>query len=155
MEIRKALPRDAGAISVLLGGYARKGMLLPRAEEEILENIRDFFVCETEGELLGCCALKVYDPSLGEIRSLAVAESGKGQGCGRVLVEACEKDAAGFRLEQVFALTYIPDFFARLGYREVQKETLPQKIWRDCFKCINFPNCSETAVLKNIPAAVE
>ena len=150
MKIRKAAPGDAENISILLGGYAKKAMLLPRTVEEILENIRDFFVCESEGEFLGCCALKIYDATLGEIRSLAVAESGKGQGCGRALVEACENDARLFSMERVFALTYIPDFFSRLGYREVDKENLPQKIWRDCFKCINFPNCGETAVLKDI-----
>lgn len=150
MEIRKALPNDAEAISALLGLYGRKGLLLPRTVEELMENIRDFFVCTESAEFLGCCALKIYDAGLGEIRSLAVAESGRGQGCGRALVEACEGDARAFGIGRTFALTYIPDFFAKLGYAEVAKESLPQKIWRDCFKCIHFPNCGETAVVKTL-----
>ena len=150
MEIRQACPSDAQAISDLLGFFARKAMLLPRGVEEIMENIRDFFVAEEDAAVIGCCALKLYDTSLGEIRSLAVSEDARGKGAGKALVMQCETDAVRAGLESVFALTYIPDFFSSLGYAEVDKETLPQKIWRDCFKCINFPNCSETAVLKTL-----
>jgi len=150
MDIRQALPSDAQGISELLREYARKAMLLPRGAEEIMENIRDFVVAVEGGRLLGSCALKIYDDTLGEIRSLAVAETGKGRGYGKALMAKCEEDAVRFGLQSLFALTYIPDFFTHSGYREVDKESLPQKIWRDCCTCINFPNCTEVAVLKRL-----
>ena len=38
----------------------------------------------------------------------------------------------------------------RHGFRIVNKDMLPQKIWADCIKCIKFPNCDETAVLTEL-----
>ena len=43
----------------------------------------------------------------------------------------------------------IPDFFIKLGFKIVDKGTLPQKIWKDCFDCPKFPDCGETAVKKS------
>jgi len=28
----------------------------------------------------------------------------------------------------------------------VEKMTLPQKIWTECYRCSKFPNCDETAM---------
>lgn len=148
--IRPALPDEALRISLLLAGYAAQKMLLSRSAEEVLENLRDFQVLEHQGEVVGCCALRIYAPDLAEIRSLAVADSHRGTGMGQALVAACEADAARFHIARVFALTYIPDFFRKAGYQRVSKDSLPQKIWRDCFKCDQFPDCKEVAMLKKL-----
>ena len=50
----------------------------------------------------------------------------------------------------VFALTYVPDFFEKLGFSRVDKATLPHKIWAECINCPKFPDCDETALLKTI-----
>jgi amino-acid N-acetyltransferase len=149
--LERARPAQADGIAGLLARYAAEGRLLPRNADEILENIRDFFVVrDREGALLGCCALKLYGADLAEIRSLAVAPVACGRGFGRELLASCEADASGYGITRVFALTYIPDFFLRQGYQLVDKESLPQKIWRDCLACAHFPNCDETAVLRII-----
>jgi amino-acid N-acetyltransferase len=49
-------------------------------------------------------------------------------------------------VKKVFALTYKPVFFAKLGFAEIDKSELPQKIWRDCINCAKFPECDEIAV---------
>ena len=153
IDIRRALPGDAGAISALLGFYAEKGKLLARAPEEILESIRDFKVAiDPSGTVVGCAALKIYDPKLAEVRSIAVVAGIVQRGIGRQLLAACEEDGRQYAIESVFALTYVPEFFDKSGYARITKESLPQKIWRDCFQCKHFPNCGEIAVIKKLAA---
>jgi amino-acid N-acetyltransferase len=151
VTIRGALPREAAVISSLLGFYAAKGALLPRQAEEILESVRDFSVAiDSTGEVIGCAALRIYDTGLAEVRSLAVREDLLHHGFGKRLIAACEADALRNGIERVFALTYVPGFFEKLGYTRINKESLPQKIWRDCYQCPHFPNCGEIAVVKTI-----
>jgi amino-acid N-acetyltransferase len=155
--VRKARPADAAGIAALLAEYAEKGVLLPRPLEDILESIRDFFVAEVqnggaadEQGAQGCAALRIYDDQLAEIRSIAVLPHLIRHGLGRQLLAACEEDARVYGVKKIFALTYVPEFFERNGYVRVQKEELPQKIWRDCFRCKKFPNCREIAIIKAI-----
>jgi amino-acid N-acetyltransferase len=88
---------------------------------------------------------------LAEIRSLAVAEPYAGNGVGRQIVAQLLTEVRDLGVPTVFALTYQVEFFRRLGFREVAKETLPRKIWADCLDCLKFPDCDETAVVLSIP----
>jgi len=55
----------------------------------------------------------------------------------------------------VFTLTYVPSFFERCGYRQIDKAELPHKIWNECVRCPLFPNCHETALIRTAEPAVE
>ncbi|HSH26160.1 MAG TPA: GNAT family N-acetyltransferase, partial [Wenzhouxiangella sp.] len=110
--IRKALIPDAKAIQKLLMDYSRDGLMLPRSLSEIYENIRDFYVFDEQGTVLGTVCLSICWEDLAEVRSLAVAESASGRGIGRSLVEICLEEARVLGLRRVFALTYKPGFFA-------------------------------------------
>lgn len=145
--VRKALLGDVPAISALIGRYAAKGIMLPRADAEIFERLRDFFVYCDNGVLVGACALNICSDGLAEIRSLAVGRGHTGMGIGRKLVLACMDEAKDIGITKVFALTYQAGFFKKLGFKTVNKGDLPQKIWQDCIKCAKFPSCDETAVL--------
>jgi amino-acid N-acetyltransferase len=152
MLVRKAVIQDIKAIHHLLGIYAGQNLLLPRSLSEIYERMRDYFVFVREDDssadsLCGVCALGICWEDLAEIRSLAVAPELKGEGYGSLLVEACLEEARSLGLKNCFALTYVPDFFSKLGFREVEKSVLPHKIWSDCLKCPNFPDCDETAMM--------
>ncbi len=144
--IHRALIADAKEIHHLLLGYAQQGQLLGRSLADIYDALRDFHVYEREGEILGVGALQICWEDLAEIRSLAVKPGLAGQGIGRQLVESCLEEARTFGLKRVFALTYQPEFFARLGFVEIEKSALPHKIWTDCIHCVKFPNCDETAL---------
>ncbi|HDR46110.1 MAG TPA: N-acetyltransferase [Geoalkalibacter subterraneus] len=144
--IRKALIPDAKTIQKLLMDYSRDGLMLPRSLSEIYENIRDFYVFDEQGTVLGTVCLSICWEDLAEVRSLAVAESASGRGIGRSLVEICLEEARTLGLRRVFALTYKPVFFAKIGFREIEKSELPHKIWGDCLKCAKFPDCDEIAV---------
>jgi amino-acid N-acetyltransferase len=122
--------------------------MLPRSLSSIYENLRDYFVCENEeGEVIGSAAIHIMWEDLAEVRSLAVREGQMGRGIGTKLVEACISEAIVLGITRVFALTYRPDFFRRLGFREVDKSELPHKIWSDCLKCAKFPDCDEVALV--------
>ena len=146
--LRKARLGDVRFIHGLLADYGSKGKLLGRPLSELYEFLRDFVVAEdAEGRLMGTCALHLCWEDLAEVRSLAVPPGAENQGWGTKLVEACLSEAITLGFSRVFALTYEPGFFMRLGFVEVDKQTLPNKIWADCMKCVKFPDCDEIAVL--------
>src|SRR5437762_12038971 len=115
--VRKARVTDAAVIQRLIAVFAERDEMLPRSLGEIYENIRDFFVAEEEGEVVACGATHVCWSHLAEIKSLAVAEERQGRGYGKRIVQACIAEAEELDLRTVFALTYRPAFFARLGFR--------------------------------------
>jgi amino-acid N-acetyltransferase len=146
--IRKARMSDVKAIQQLIAEYARKGDMLPRSLSEIYENLRDYFVFEEDGgELVGSAAIHIMWEDLAEVRSLAVREGKMRRGVGTQLVESCISEAIMLGIGRVFALTYKPEFFERLGFHVVDKAELPQKIWSDCLKCSKFPDCDEVALV--------
>lgn len=145
---RKAGMRDIPALLQLINYYAAEGIMLPRTEFEISENIRDFTVVYSGSELLGCGALHFYTPISAEIRSLAVAPAARKRGVGFFLTKALEKEAIKNDLAAIFAFTYVPDFFRRLGFERVDRGLLPLKVWKDCLSCPKFQCCDEVAVLK-------
>jgi amino-acid N-acetyltransferase len=145
--LRKARTTDALAMQRLINGYADKGAMLHRSLSELYENIRDFFVVEDEGEVVGCGALHVSWKDLAELKSLAVAEPFQGRGHGKRLIQACVDEAEEIGLSRVFALTYVPALFVKSGFQEVDKSMLPRKVWTECVYCPKFPDCGEIAVL--------
>ncbi len=121
--------------------------MLARSLNELYEGIRDFVIYEEDGTIKGVCAIRILWEDLAEIRSLAVKEEFQKSGIGRVLVQKCLKDAKNLGIKKVFALTYQPGFFKKLGFKDIDKSKLPQKIWGDCLKCPKFPECDEHAVI--------
>ncbi len=152
--IRKAKLSDVKTIQTLVNQYADSGQMLPRALNELYENLRDFSVYEKEGALLGVCALHISWDGLAEIRSLAVGRDAVHRGIGTALVRQCLSEAASLQVKQVFVLTYQDGFFRKIGFSDVDKKELPHKIWTDCLNCVKFPNCDESALIIQIrPAA--
>ena len=148
--IRKTNIKDIRSIHELLGYYADQGLLLPRSLSELYVHLRDFFVIEDsnkKGSVIAVCALGICWEDLAEIRSLAVAQDQQGKGLGSQLVEVCLEEARSLGLKKIFALTYIPEFFSSLGFKVVEKSTLPHKVWADCLKCPKFPDCDEIAMI--------
>lgn len=150
MKIRKATITDVKDIQKLVNEFARKEEMIPRSINELYENLRDFFVAEDDNGITGVCALHVLWDDLAEIRSLAVHKERQGAGMGSGLVKRCLADAKKLGISRVFALTYRPTFFRQLGFTEIDKASLPQKIWGDCIRCPKFPECDEHALIINL-----
>ena len=153
LKVQPAGVGDAKAIHELVNGFARKGEMLPRTMAEVYENLRDFSVVRQAGELLACGALHIMWEDLAEVRSLAVREDRQGQGLGALLVGAHLQEARDLGLSTVFALTYRPGFFERLGFRQADVMTLPRKVWNECYRCPKFPTCNEIAVVIDLKAS--
>ena len=147
--IRKATIRDVKPIYNILKAYADRGQLLPRAVSELYDYLRDFNVYAAEnGRVIATCALHICWEDLLEIRSLAVVEEYQGRGIGSQLIEAAFEDAKSLGVDRIFTLTYQQKFFERHDFRVIDKSQLPQKIWAECIKCVKFPDCDETAMLR-------
>jgi amino-acid N-acetyltransferase len=155
VTVRKATMSDIHALLNLINDYAANGIMLPRTEFEMSENIRDFSLAYLGEKLAGCGALHFYTPTSGEVRSLAVDPHLKTRGVGRRMVEALEAEAVENRLHAIFAFTYVPDFFRKVGFQEVERGALPLKVWKDCLRCPKFQCCDEIAMVKALrPDAV-
>jgi len=150
MNVRNAKISDAEAIYSLVSFYAEKDEMLFRSMADIYENLQSFLVVELDGTIFGCCSLKIIWSDLAEINSLAVEETKTGRGFGKALVEAACERACKLGLPSVFALTLVPDFFEKLQFKVVDKDTLPMKVWTDCAKCSKQDRCDEIAVIKSL-----
>ncbi len=148
LAVRKAAMTDVHSLLKLINAYAADGIMLPRTEFDMSENIRDFTVACSGSQIVACGALHFYTPTAAEVRSLAVDPSLKTRGLGRIIMEALEREAADNQLHAIFAFTYVPGFFERLGFSQVERGVLPLKVWKDCVRCPKFQGCDEIAMLK-------
>ena len=148
--LRKARITDVKEIQKLLTHFANRGDMLSRSLSELYEAIRDFYIVEESGRVLGVSALHIVWDDLAEIRSVAVAEDAGRKGVGTEVVNACISEARELGLKRLFCLTYKPDFFARFGFSVVDKSQLPHKVWGDCIKCVKFPDCDEIAMIMDL-----
>jgi len=149
--LRKAQIHDVKEIQKLLLHYANRGDMLSRSLSELYESLRDFYIVEEEGRIVGVSALHIVWEDLAEIRSVAVTEDTGRKGIGTEVVNACIDEAKILGLKRLFCLTYKPDFFSRFGFQIVDKSQLPHKVWGDCIKCAKFPDCDEIAMIMDLP----
>ncbi|MGC9975937.1 MAG: N-acetyltransferase [Syntrophales bacterium] len=148
--LRKARVGDVKTIHRMINLSSGKGEILPRSLMDIYGSLRDFFIYfdEKEKTIAGICAMNIIWENLAEIRSLYVEEAYRGQGIAKKLVEGCISEAITLGFYRMFTLTNRPDFFKRLGFKEVDRSALSEKIWSDCFRCSKYPDyCDEVAMI--------
>lgn len=146
--IRKAKIGDIKGIQSLINSFAKKDEMLPRSLNELYEHLRDYWVYEKNKKIIGCCALHISWEDLAEVKALAVDAKYQRNGVGTELVQACLAEAQVLGAKKVFALTYKPEFFKKLMFKQIKHDQLPHKIWAECINCPKFPNCEEIALLK-------
>lgn len=150
-QFRIAVYDDISPILRLLKPPAEKGVILPRTHREIANTFSQFVIAEDAGQILGCVAHKNYSGGLFEVRSLVVCPEMQGFGIGsqlvREIIAVCKKKGA----VRIFALTYRPGLFRKLGFCQVEKSHFPQKVWDDCSRCPKRDCCDETAMLLKSP----
>lgn len=150
MNAEKATVKDIKEIHSLIKFFSGKNSLLSKSEDDLFRRINDLFVLKHEGKVIGCAAIVVYGEKHAEICSLAVSPKYQKKNGGTILLRAVTKRTQELGIENIFALTYVPDFFKRHGFSEIDKDDLPEKIWKDCINCPYFQNCNETAVILKI-----
>jgi amino-acid N-acetyltransferase len=145
--IYKATIKNINFIYNIIDYYAKKGVILKRTKKDISSEINNFAVAFFDNEPIGVISYFNYGEDLKEIRSFAVLEEFKNRGVGSFLLKYLLKDIFSKITPKVFTLTYSPDFFIKNGFSIVSKDTLPQKIWKDCNKCKERDNCGETSLV--------
>jgi len=138
-DLRPATFMDARAIYHIIREHSDN--LVPRPISDVVQNIDRFLVAVAEGgRVVGTVAFAI----LPEI------------GVGRALVVAQLRRIHPLHPAQVLVLTFTPDFFARLGFREVEKSTLMHKIYMGCINCTKHESpftCPEIAMVLD-PAGI-
>ncbi|MDQ7047366.1 MAG: N-acetyltransferase [Sulfurovum sp.] len=149
IELIKAKLGDIPAMQALVLSEVKDGIILNRTEDEVATNIRSYVLAKEGEKLVGYTALHIHSKRLAEIRSLIVDEAYRGQKIGQRLVAFSLNEAITLNVEEdVLVLTYLPLFFQKLEFKEINKELIPEhKIWADCIKCIHFPICNEVALV--------
>ena len=147
MKVEKARIKDIPQMQEMINYFADRGEMLPRPLSEMYENVRDYFVVRQGEQVIACVALHIMWFDLAEVKSLAVAEDNQKQGLGNQLVQTCLNEAKELGIPTVFCLTYKPAFFEGLGFTQLDKMELPQKVWTECYRCPKFPNCDEVALI--------
>lgn len=149
IELVKAKLSDIPQMQALVVKEVKDGIILNRTEDEVATNIRSYILAKDGDRLVGYTALHIHSRRLAEIRSLIVDEAYRGQKVGQRMVQFTLDEARALGVEEdVLVLTYLPQFFLKLGFKEINKEVIPEhKIWADCIKCIHFPVCNEVALV--------
>ncbi len=149
IELSKATLSDIPAMQSLVAQEVKDGIILKRNEDEVATNIRSYVLAKDKDVLVGYTALHIHSTRLAEIRSLIVLSEYRGQNIGQRLVEFTLDEARDLGVyEEVLVLTYLPKFFQKMNFIEINKESIPEhKIWTDCIKCIHFPICNEISLV--------
>ncbi len=149
IELVKAKLNDIPEMQALVLSEVKDGIILNRSEDEVATNIRSYVLAKENDVIVGYTALHVHSKRVAEIRSLIVDEKYRGQHIGQKMVEFTLKEAKDLEVEEdVLVLTYLPQFFVKIGFIEINKDVIPEhKIWADCIKCIHFPVCNEIALI--------
>ena len=154
ITFRKAKMQDVENLHYLINDFANKGLMLPRSRNTLYEALREFTIIEDEGKFVGTGALHILWEDLAEVRALVIKPDYQGQGIGKKVIEALMHEATQLGINQIFALTYQVDFFKKCGFKEVTKDEMPHKVWKECINCPKFPNCDEVAVVRQIEEAI-
>jgi len=125
-----ALLSDLAFRSKASWGYNAQFMAACRTELTVSEpDLRehDFFVLESEGEVIGFCALMNGDADEGELADVFIDPARQGEGHGRRLVEHAKETARkrGWHSLRVAADPNATEFYSRCG--AVQVGTVPSE----------------------------
>jgi amino-acid N-acetyltransferase len=147
MTIRQAQPEDVHEMVRIIAHHASQGLMLPRSAAALSGALACYLVADSEGSVVGCGGLERYTDDSAEIYGLATSPNNSPKGTGRALVEALIARAREDRVSKVFAMTLVPGFFSRMGFRIVEHRDVPLKVWKDCVACPKFGNCDEIAMV--------
>ena len=151
MRLVKPTLLDIQQMQSIVKEEVANGTILYRSDDEIATNIRSYTIAIKDEKVIGYGALHIHTKELAEIRSLIVEKTFRGTGIGGKIVKKLLEEAKSLKLKDIFTLTYEKEFFEKLGFCEIPKESLPeQKIWADCIKCKHFPVCNEVSLIINL-----
>jgi len=98
------------------------------AEDLTAAHLAHFFGCGPNDRPQGVGGVEIHGADA-LLRSVAVDEKARGQGCGKALVAALEQHARAQGARRITLLTTTaPGFFTGLGYRVIPRDEAPTRI---------------------------
>ena len=157
-EIRPARYEDARPIYALI--RANSDTLLMRPLSNVLENLDRFLVAEAaDGAVVGTVCYGLW-PEIGnelgtsaELQSVCVDAAWRRRGVGKRIVSAQIERLRALHVGQIVVLTYAVEFFAGLGFREIDKHAIMYKLYTGCMNCPKHDDpftCPEHAMALSI-----
>jgi amino-acid N-acetyltransferase len=128
-HIRPAGAADVPGIVQILEPLEQQGVLVKREREALESEVGQFFVIESEGNILGCAALYPFaEDRTAELAALAVNPFYRDGGRGERLLAHAEAKARAMGLKSIFVLsTRTTHWFIERGFVETDPARLPQR----------------------------
>jgi amino-acid N-acetyltransferase len=152
LTIRRASEKQAPALHALITANLEEGHLLPRSIEEITLHASRFTIVMRGRKLVGCAELAPLSPQVAEVRSLAVAQTERGNGVGTMLIDDLRHRAHDDGFDKLSAFTHAPGYFSQMGFSIVPHVWVREKVFTDCVKCAHFRRCGQYAMVTPIEA---
>jgi len=144
--VRRAEPKDAQAILLILRPYFKDGRIVELDDETITRSITDFFVYTVNRAIVATTRLIDFGDSA-ELAKFATLPRYQGKGRAKELALQMIEEAKKNGKKEVFALSVEEQmwkFFLQLGFSQVERETLPDQ-WK---KSYNFARPSRAFSMK-------
>lgn len=131
-EVRRAVTADVAAIHDLVGMYAGDGQrLLKKNLVTLYEDVQEFVVAVSDGQVVGCGALHVLWQDLAEIRTVAVRPDVQHRGVGSAILTELIDHARALGLKRLFCLTFAIPFFQAHGFVEIEGTPVEPDVYKE------------------------
>jgi amino-acid N-acetyltransferase len=132
IKVRAARTADINAIADLCGPLIQSRVLLGKERVELYESVQEFLVAEdASGRVIACGALHVMWEDLGEVRTVAVAQSHQGTGVGKSILLGLLEKAKSLGLKRIFCLTFEVEFFSKLGFEPISETPVDPEVYAE------------------------
>jgi len=132
--VRPARTTDVKSVRRIIDQYALQRRLLSKDTVKLYEDVQEFFVAESDGEVIGCGALHVLWEDLGEVRTVAVNQEYRRKRVGNQILEAITKRAISLGLKRLFCLTFETEFFAQHGFKVIEGTPVEADVYQQLLR---------------------
>lgn len=134
VTIRPARTTDIKAIRQIIDAYTLQRRLLSKETVMLYEDVQEFVVAESDGQVIGCGALHVLWEDLGEVRTVGVIDTFRGKKVGHQILEAVIEKARSLGLKRLFCLTFETKFFGDHGFKEIQGAPVEPDVYQQLLR---------------------
>ena len=132
--VRPARATDVKAVRLIIDQYALQRRLLSKDTVKLYEDVQEFFVAESDGEVIGCGAPHVLWEDLGEVRTVAVNQEYRRKRVGNQILEAITNRAISLGLKRLFCLTFETEFFAQHGFKVIEGTPVEADVYQQLLR---------------------
>ena len=132
--VRPARATDVKSVRRIIDQYALQRRLLSKDTVKLYEDVQEFFVAESDGEVIGCGALHVLWEDLGEVRTVAVNQEYRRKRVGNQILEAITNRAISLGLKRLFCLTFETEFFAQHGFKVIEGTPVEADVYQQLLR---------------------